>query len=89
MSIDGQHEFGGEFPNPAEHAEALLEVCGGDIHEVRIIVAACLKCAKDEKERRYWSRVALVLSQDASVSIAPPLDEKTNGRPESASRIRR
>jgi hypothetical protein len=77
MGIDGQAVFKEDFPDPAEQAEALLEVCQGDIGEAHGIAATNLKYAKYQADRLYWSRVeALILKQEPNVV----LDRLANNR---------
>ena len=65
MSVNGQTAFEPNFPNPGEQAEALLEICDGDIREAQIIAATNLRFASDATERRYWSTVeTLILKQE-------------------------
>lgn len=78
MSIGGQPAFEPNFPNPEEQAEALLEICEGDIREAQIIAATNLRFASDTEERRYWSSVeALILKRDPSRAISAAFDEGT------------
>jgi hypothetical protein len=57
MNTESQRALEADFPDPAEQAEALLELCEGDICEAELIADTNLKFANDEGERRYWSRV--------------------------------
>jgi hypothetical protein len=69
MSIENQRALEADFPDPAEQAEALLELCEGDICEAELIADTNLKFANDEGERRYWSRVKHeIVKQDSTTA---------------------
>jgi hypothetical protein len=59
---DGQAAFKVHFPDPAEQAEALLEICQGDIGEAQGIADTNLRFAKYQADRLYWSRVGVLIS---------------------------
>ena len=63
MSIDCETAFEADFPVPAEQAEALLEICQGDVVEARRIADINLEFAGAEEMRRYWSSVGACLSK--------------------------
>ena len=62
MGSAGQAVLKGHFPDPAEQAEALLEICQGDLDEARSIADTNLKFAKCLADRIYWSRVRVLIS---------------------------
>lgn len=63
MAVDAQDVFDGDFPDPAAQAEALLEICQGDIGEAQRIADRNLRFAKYQTDRLYWSRVGVLLSR--------------------------
>lgn len=65
MSSDAPQALEAGFPDPAQQAEALLEVCQGDVHEAQAIVGTNLKFATEEAERRYWCSVEALLSKQS------------------------
>jgi hypothetical protein len=48
------------FPNPAEHAPILIEVCGS-LYAAQTVAAINVEFAADAKEYRYWNSVAAIL----------------------------
>jgi hypothetical protein len=69
MDVDGQPVFNGHFPNPVEQAEALLEICQGDVHEAQAIATTNLKFAKYQADRLYWSRVEALISKQEPEAV--------------------
>ena len=68
MAVDAQAVFHEDFPDPREQAEALLEICQGDISEAQAIAATNLRFSKCQADRIYWSRVEiLILNQEQTV----------------------
>ena len=63
MSINDEYALETNFPNPGEQAEALLEICEGDVREAQSIAATNLRFAGDAKERRYWWCVGALLAK--------------------------
>jgi hypothetical protein len=57
------------FPDPAEQAEALLEICQGDIGEAQGIAATNFKFAKDPPDRIYWSRVGVLILRQEPAAV--------------------
>jgi hypothetical protein len=56
------------FPEPACQAEALLEICQGDIGEAQEVAITNFKFAKCQKDQLYWTRVEdLISKQDSAV----------------------
>jgi hypothetical protein len=60
---DDQAVFEAHFPDPVEQAEALLEICQGDIGEVEGIATTNFEFAKYQADRIYWSRVGVLISR--------------------------
>jgi hypothetical protein len=58
--------FEADFPVPAEQAEALLEICQGDVVEARRIADTNLEFAEGEEKRRYWSIVCVLFALKSS-----------------------
>ena len=54
----------GEFPDPAEQAVALLEMCQGDIREARLLASTNVTFARSEGDLHYWSRVTLLIPEE-------------------------
>jgi hypothetical protein len=70
MAVDGQAVFHENFPDPAEQAEALLEICQGDVREAQAIAATNLRFSGCQTDRIYWSRVeTLILKQEHAVVV--------------------
>jgi hypothetical protein len=68
MAVDAQAVFHEDFPDPAQQAEALLEICQGDVWEAQAIAATNLRFSKCQTDRTYWSRVEiLILKQEQAV----------------------
>jgi len=80
MSIDGQTAFEADFPVPAEQAEALLEICQGDVAEARRIADTNLEFAGGEEMRHYWSTVCACLSKHGSNDGANACDQQALSR---------
>jgi hypothetical protein len=57
------------FPDPTEQAEALLEICQGDIGEAQGIVTTNLKFARHPEDRHYWSRVKVLISKQEPTAV--------------------
>jgi len=65
------------FPDPAEQARAILEICGKDIHDALSLVAANLKYARSQDDRHYWDQVsALISKQSPTADVADRLSEE-------------
>jgi hypothetical protein len=58
------------FPDPAEQARAILDICGKDIHDAQSLVAARLKFARSQEDRHYWDQVGALLSKQAPTADA-------------------
>jgi hypothetical protein len=69
MAIGGQVVFNEEFPDPAEQAEVLLEICQGDICEAQAIVVTNLKYANCHTDRVYWLRVEALISNQYQAMV--------------------
>ena len=69
MGDDDQAVFEAHFPDPVEQAEALLEICRGDIHEAEGIAATNLEFAKYQADRIYWSRVRVLISRQEQAVV--------------------
>jgi hypothetical protein len=70
MGIDAQAVFHDDFPDPSEQAEALLEICQGDVCEAQAIADTNLRFSKCQEDRAYWSRVeTLILQQNQAVVV--------------------
>jgi hypothetical protein len=68
VDVDEQALFIGCFPDPAEQAEALLEICQGDIGEALGIAGTNFNFAKSQEDQLYWTRVeALIAKQEPAV----------------------
>lgn len=68
MAVDRQAVFHEDFPDPAAQAEALLEICQGDVFEAQTIAATNLRFSKCQADQTYWSRVeTLILKQEQTV----------------------
>jgi hypothetical protein len=80
MTIDGETAFDADFPVPAEQAEALLEICQGDVVEARRIADTNLEFAVAEEMRRYWSTVCACLSRHVSNDGANACDQQAASR---------
>jgi len=61
MLIDAKGLGEGEFPDPVAQAEALLEMCRGDIHEAQLLASTNITFARNEGDHHYWSRVKLLI----------------------------
>jgi len=80
MSIHGETAFEADFPVPAEQAEALLEICQGDVVEARRIADTNLEFAGAEEMCRYWSSVGACLSKHVSNDGANACDQQALSR---------
>lgn len=70
MGVDAQPVIKGDFPDPAEQAEALLENCQGDVREAQAIAATNLRFSDCQADRTYWLRVeTLILKQEQAVVV--------------------
>jgi hypothetical protein len=56
------------FPDPAEQARAILEICGKDIHDAQSLVAARLKFARSQDDLHYWNQVSALLSKQEPIA---------------------
>lgn len=73
MGDEGQAVFTKHFPDPAEQAEALLELCQADIGEAQGIAATNLKFAKNQVDRIYWSSVGVLISRQEPALVTERL----------------
>lgn len=62
MDVDAQDVLHEDFPDPAAQAEALVEICQGDIDEAQSIANTNLRFAKYQTDRLYWWRVGILIS---------------------------
>ena len=70
MAVDAQAVFHEDFPDPGEQAEALLEICQGDVCEAQAIAATNLRFSRCQADRTYWLRVeTLILKQEQAVFV--------------------
>jgi|HubBroStandDraft_2_1064218.scaffolds.fasta_scaffold1912690_1 hypothetical protein len=69
MLVDDHTLCKGGFPDPGEQAEALLEICQGEIGEAQGIVATNLKFARPPEARLYWSRVEVLISKQEPTAV--------------------
>lgn len=69
--------FHEDFPDPAEQAQALLEICEGDVHEAQAIAAMNLEFSKREGDRIYWSRVETFIFNQEQAAIVERLEKNT------------
>jgi hypothetical protein len=70
MGIERQPAIEAEFPDPAEQAMALLEDCRGDIREAELFAHINFKSARNERDRNYWARVRVLVSETDRLSGA-------------------
>jgi hypothetical protein len=75
MAVDGQAVFHEDFPDPAEQAEALLEICQGDVCEAQGIAAANLRFSKCQADRIYWSRVETLIFRQEQAAVVERLEK--------------
>ena len=68
--------FEADFPVPAEQAEALLEICQGDVVEARRIADTNPEFAEGEELLCYWSTVCACLSKHVSNDVANAGDQQ-------------
>jgi hypothetical protein len=54
------------FPNPAEHASILIEICNGDMAEARSLARVNQDFADDAAEFKYWQTIEAVLTPEAA-----------------------
>jgi hypothetical protein len=57
VGFESQPVFKGPFPDPEQQAEALFEICQGDVEEAQGIAAINLKFARSWDDGIYWLRV--------------------------------
>jgi hypothetical protein len=88
MTIGGPAVFNEDFPDPAQQAEALVEICRGDMCAAQAIIVTNLKYAKCRTDRLYWSRVeawianqdqAMVMAKTRAQSAAEVRNDRING----------
>ena len=80
MTISAQAVFNKDFPDPTEQAEALLEICQGDMCEAQAIIVTNLKYAQCQTDRLYWSRVeALVSNMTQTVVMSKDTSAERSG----------
>jgi hypothetical protein len=76
MSFDSTVAVSGDFPNPAEQAQAMLETSDGNIQAARSLVWAMIRFATKVDEIRYWCQVESLLAQRASSFTANAPSDK-------------
>lgn len=75
MAVDAQAVFYEDFPDPAQQAEALLEICQGDVGEAQAIAATNLKFSKYQADRIYWSRVETLIVKQRQAVVMERLEK--------------
>lgn len=75
MVVDVQAAFPEDFPDPAEQAEALLEICQGDMREAHAIAATNLRFSKCQADRTYWSRVEILIMKQQQTVVMERLEK--------------
>jgi hypothetical protein len=63
VDVDEQALFIRRFPDPAEEAEALLDICQGNIGEAQGIAVTNFKFAKCQEDQLYRTRVEVLISK--------------------------
>jgi hypothetical protein len=66
VDVESQPVFKGPFPDPEQQAEALLEICQGDVDEAQRIAATNLKFARSWDDGIYWLRVGGLIETRAA-----------------------
>lgn len=73
MSFDSTAVVCGDFPNPIEQAQAILEASDADVQLARSLVWARIRLAMTVDELLYWCQVdKLVLKSGRFFSIHTP-----------------
>lgn len=63
MSFDSMAAVRHDFPNPAEQAQAILEISDANIQVARSLAWARIRFAKNTGEIHYWCQVERLLSK--------------------------
>jgi hypothetical protein len=75
--VESQPVCKGPFPDPEQQAEALLEICPGDVDEAQGIAATNLKFARSWDDGVYWLRVEGLIEASAGRDFG----KRDNGKP--------
>jgi hypothetical protein len=77
MSFHPMAAVRSDFPNPAEQAQAILEISDANIQVARSLVWARIRFATNIDEIRYWVQVErLVSNRAASFDTNAPSDKE-------------
>lgn len=77
MNFDSTAPVCGDFPNPVEQAQAILEASDADVQLARSLVWARIRLARTVDELHYWCHLdKLVLKAARFFNIHVPSDEE-------------
>ena len=75
MAVDAKAVFHEDFPDPREQAEALLEICQGDVLEAQAIAGTNVRFSRCQDDQTYWSRVESLILQHEPAAVVERLEE--------------